>query len=249
MIKFFRNIRQKSLTENKFSKYLLYAIGEIVLVVIGILIALSLNNLNEDQKDESNRKIMLRALQSEFELNLSQLDDQIEDYNKNIHGAVSAMTKIKNESEMLADSTARKLVVEMGIIPSFDPRNGALRSSISSGHIQLIKTKELVDLLFGWEDNINDTDEWETIGREYELASRFFITKHIQAADYVSVYYPSIGNSHFESNYSKLFQNAEFEDYCTWKIAHATEILNGLGRVKDQNIKILDLIKKEIKIN
>jgi sensor domain CHASE-containing protein len=46
MIKFFRKIRQRLLTENKFSKYLIYAIGEIVLVVIGILIALSINNSN-----------------------------------------------------------------------------------------------------------------------------------------------------------------------------------------------------------
>ena len=47
MIKFFRKIRQRLLSENKFSKYLFYAIGEIVLVVIGILIALQVNNKNE----------------------------------------------------------------------------------------------------------------------------------------------------------------------------------------------------------
>jgi len=50
MIKFFRRIRQHLLTENKFSKYLIYAIGEIVLVVIGILIALQINNWNEERK-------------------------------------------------------------------------------------------------------------------------------------------------------------------------------------------------------
>jgi hypothetical protein len=50
MINFFRKIRQRLLTENKFSKYLLYAIGEIALVVIGILIALNINNKNEAQK-------------------------------------------------------------------------------------------------------------------------------------------------------------------------------------------------------
>ena len=57
MIKFFRKIRQKMLTENKFSKYLIYAIGEIVLVVIGILIALQINNWNNNRieyKLESN---------------------------------------------------------------------------------------------------------------------------------------------------------------------------------------------------
>jgi hypothetical protein len=47
MIKFFRKIRQGLLTENKFSKYFLYAIGEIILVIIGILIALYINNRNE----------------------------------------------------------------------------------------------------------------------------------------------------------------------------------------------------------
>ena len=46
MIKFFRNIRQNLLNEGKTTKYLKYAIGEIVLVVIGILIALQINNWN-----------------------------------------------------------------------------------------------------------------------------------------------------------------------------------------------------------
>ena len=50
MIKFFRHIRQRLISENRISKYLLYAIGEIVLVVIGILIALQINNWNEQNK-------------------------------------------------------------------------------------------------------------------------------------------------------------------------------------------------------
>ncbi|PIB39523.1 DUF6090 family protein [Maribacter sp. 4G9] len=53
MIKFFRKIRQQLLRENRFSQYLLYAIGEIVLVVIGILIALQIDNWNENRKLEA----------------------------------------------------------------------------------------------------------------------------------------------------------------------------------------------------
>ena len=49
MLRFFRQIRQRLLTENKFSKYLLYAIGEILLVVIGILIALQVDSWNEER--------------------------------------------------------------------------------------------------------------------------------------------------------------------------------------------------------
>lgn len=50
MIKFFRTIRQNLLSEGKTGKYLKYAIGEIILVVIGILIALQINNWNEERK-------------------------------------------------------------------------------------------------------------------------------------------------------------------------------------------------------
>jgi len=66
MIKIFRKIRQKLLTENKFSKYLLYAIGEIVLVIIGILIALNINNKNEIYKNE--RKFIFNLVQVSNEL-------------------------------------------------------------------------------------------------------------------------------------------------------------------------------------
>ena len=62
MIKFFRKIRQKLVSENKLSKYLLYAVGEIVLVVIGILIAISLNNSNQAQIRNSNSEEKLTKL-------------------------------------------------------------------------------------------------------------------------------------------------------------------------------------------
>ena len=52
MIKFFRQLRQKLLMENNNSKYFKYAIGEILLVVVGILIALQINNWNDDRKQK-----------------------------------------------------------------------------------------------------------------------------------------------------------------------------------------------------
>ena len=64
MIKFFRKIRQQLLQENRFSKYLLYAIGEIVLVVIGILIALQINNWNENRKVDGEIMKILTEIRS-----------------------------------------------------------------------------------------------------------------------------------------------------------------------------------------
>ncbi|UCD60783.1 MAG: hypothetical protein JSV59_13070 [Flavobacteriaceae bacterium] len=67
MIKFFRKIRQKLLSENKFSKYLLYAIGEIILVMVGILLALQVNNWNEERKDNKTRTEILTSLIGDLE--------------------------------------------------------------------------------------------------------------------------------------------------------------------------------------
>ena len=88
MIKFFRKIRQKLLKENRVSKYLLYAFGEIILVVIGILIALQINDWNEDRKNNNTEQKLLNALQMEFESNLKILEDNIQLNDSNINNSL-----------------------------------------------------------------------------------------------------------------------------------------------------------------
>ncbi|MFH6768800.1 DUF6090 family protein [Gaetbulibacter aquiaggeris] len=77
MIKFFRKIRQKLLAENKISKYLLYAVGEIILVVIGILIALQINNWNEINKTHIIEINTLKELRSDLEQNRIEINGHI----------------------------------------------------------------------------------------------------------------------------------------------------------------------------
>ncbi len=77
MIKFFRKIRQRLLSENKFSKYLLYAIGEIVLVVIGILIALSINKANDAEKQRLKEITLLTEMSKNLQIDYKDLDFNI----------------------------------------------------------------------------------------------------------------------------------------------------------------------------
>lgn len=73
-MKIFRKIRQKNLSENKFSNYFVYAFGEIVLVVIGILIALQINNWNQSKKDDHALKEYLVKIKSHTIEDLYKLD-------------------------------------------------------------------------------------------------------------------------------------------------------------------------------
>ncbi|MBO3118020.1 hypothetical protein J4050_14780 [Winogradskyella sp. DF17] len=75
MIKFFRRIRQQLLDENKTGKYFKYAIGEIVLVVIGILIALQINNWNENRKNEIAEADYYCRILEDFERNEKLIDE------------------------------------------------------------------------------------------------------------------------------------------------------------------------------
>ena len=95
MIKFFRHIRKKLLSENKFSKYLLYAIGEIILVVIGILIALQINNWNENKKERKLEQSTLIEIKNAMELDIQLLEEEIEHQLGNAQSATILLNHIK----------------------------------------------------------------------------------------------------------------------------------------------------------
>ena len=74
MISVLRKIRKKLLEQNRAQRYVLYAIGEIVLVVIGILIALAINNSNQRRVIEEKEQVYLKGLKEEFERDIKLRD-------------------------------------------------------------------------------------------------------------------------------------------------------------------------------
>lgn len=107
MAKFFRKDRKNNLTEGRMIKYLKYAIGEIILVVIGILIALQLNIKNEERKARATERALLAGLIDDlrsdstfYESRLLLFDDQIEFYNK-LHEICSRQDTIPSDTVSL----------------------------------------------------------------------------------------------------------------------------------------------------
>jgi len=143
MIKFFRKIRQKLLSENKFSKYLIYAIGEIFLVVIGILIALQINTWNEIQKTNRWEKRFLKDLRNELNNDFKQL---ISVYNMQMikgdanRKVLELIKTTKKEDKAIIDS-AYALSQEGNT--TFFPTTGVYDSALSAGKIENIKSDSL----------------------------------------------------------------------------------------------------------
>ena len=166
MIKFFRKIRQKLLNENKFSKYLIYAIGEIILVVIGILIALAVNTQNEQRKEIKQEQIILKQLNDDYKANLVQLENKIEMRNKIISQSLDILNMASNSSTISTDSLTIRFAT-LFMDPTFDPIDINLEST---GNIKLIRNDSLKRLLSHWTSDIKAYVESEQIQHEHYIS-------------------------------------------------------------------------------
>ena len=159
MIKFFRKIRQNLLSEGKTGKYFKYAIGEIILVVIGILIALQINNWNEQRKDRTKELIVLKQLQEDYQANLIQLEEKMATREKIIISAVALLEAFDYPQRANRDSIIKKIAI-IGNDPTFDPIQNDLNSA---ENIRLIRNVKLSRLLSNWSSDVVAVKEVEDV--------------------------------------------------------------------------------------
>ena len=149
MIKFFRKIRQKLVVENRFNKYLLYAIGEIILVVIGILIALQINNWNEKQKNKAFEEEILQQIQS----NLIKDKKTLEHIAFNFEKAVISSNKLLEGNWDSSQNDSLKFwLADIIQFDRFQPLTNAYEVAKSKG-LDLVSNKELRFLLGTYYDD------------------------------------------------------------------------------------------------
>ena len=151
MVNYFRNIRKKFAEENKPMKYLRYAIGEIVLVVIGILIALQINNWNEKQKNIKNEAELLTSLEKEILGNIKQLEAVKDAVNTFKMTSNKVLEKLESESSTFTTEEIRGVFNYYGAIID----SPILDEIIASNSTKLINRKDLItdlrDLQFSYQ--------------------------------------------------------------------------------------------------
>ena len=222
MFKFFRNLRRGFLEENRIGKYLKYAFGEVILVVIGILIALQLNNLNEQDKLRKAEKVLLEDLLEEMNFNLEEIERARQINSVNIEGTGEFLSLFPPEihQEKTDIEIALTLTKSLQEKTEFHPRF----SVINSGRLDLLSNNSLRNDLLRLPpsvDRFNDAERtviqirWECTQLVTEIGN---MRRNIDSIMDTSGWY-STPTSAFENTTRELFKSRVFENKLTLFLA------------------------------
>ena len=143
MLTFFRRIRKGLLDSGAASKYILYAIGEIALVVIGILIALQVNNWNEGIKESKQKVIILTNLKSDFEADISRLGNIVNFLDERRKGASLLLGYLRNLPVEIDSVNTLLLIDRVSLLFNFRPTLATYKEMQGAGTLGLIDSDTL----------------------------------------------------------------------------------------------------------
>ncbi|WP_445384461.1 DUF6090 family protein [Robiginitalea sp. IMCC44478] len=253
MLKFFRSLRQSLLAENKFNRYLLYAVGEILLVVIGILIAISIDNWNQERILKNEEQVALLNLKQDFEYNREALTKNIAITQKTIESNLQVLNYTGAKPKPETEDAFNILVNDVTVTSEFFPKNSFLDDLMNSGRLQIIRSAGLRDKLSSWKPIFDRIKEEERQTKSYSDPLLAFIIKNgswlnadeVATSETIKKYtFPKSG---FEVDNRNLLNYLEFENMIENLVIYHDRVLtsqkNGLKLVQE----IIGLINKEIR--
>ncbi len=145
----------------RLGRYLLYAVGEIILVVIGILIALSINNWNQNRIDGRKESLLLKEINAEFKYNKEELESTVRTYTLILNECDLLIKSFPiNQNEINKDTLSIALERIRNTI-SADLSMGSIATLMNTSSFEIISNNELRTLLIQWDDLISDYFERE----------------------------------------------------------------------------------------
>lgn len=248
MIQFFRRIRQKLLSENKFSKYLLYAIGEIVLVMIGILMALQVNTWNQERINAKEEQRIFQDLGEELQYNRFLVKNGTTKMAEVIGAAEGMLNKI-NTNNYPFDEDSFNQDIDKLTWAWVSGRPTTLYDVLSaSGDFDLISSPVLRKKLADFKRNQESLITFEASQNSFvDNQLRPFLNKNVDRTKVRSLYKTSElittnNSSVFPPNTTDLLQNREFANLLTDLIFFTKRIKENYGRLYNDIIEIDSLI-------
>lgn len=196
MIKFFRKIRFNLMSENKSGKYLKYAVGEIILVVIGILIALQINNWNENRKQNIKERFILERLLIDLNSDMDLVTYQIEKaklFNKQMMLCIDV---ILDKKQIALNQFVENLSPLLTIL-AFDQNRTTFDNIVSTGQIEFLQNQSVTDSIITYYNDGSNIG-WDSGVKEY---SRNIIAPYLMRFDHI----PPKPQTSYRENASREF--------------------------------------------
>ena len=253
MIKFFRKIRQNLLLEGKTGKYLKYAIGEIILVVIGILIALQINNWNELNKQRAKELQFLSNLKSDLIFEESELDRFIGIRESMVNSAQIALEHFNGKPveniQMFNFHT-----FNVGVWQEFQRNNNTFLELLNSGNLTIISNDSIKNGLLNLDlihKKIISNREHLRNDMEHYFYNPWFETVDLDPFAQSFVFYINKGEFDSEAKLSmeeidRLINDKVFKNGFVVSVFTNSLIIDDYKRMKELNKKVVELINKEI---
>ena len=159
MLKFFKKIRKRLVNQGRLKNYLLYAVGEIVLVVIGILLALQINNWNTERAEQNQMQEFAAALIQDLRTDIQETELRQDQMNKIIH-RMDSVRILTNKSEIADLQNIDLLCLTWNLYyRPFKWKRKTMEQLKSSASLRLIRSDSLLELIGEYDSFTNHLDE------------------------------------------------------------------------------------------
>jgi len=243
MVPFFRKIRKKMADDNKPIKYMRYAIGEIALLVIGILIALQINTWNEERKDSKKEFILLKQMKADFETNQQFIEEGLEEVK--IHTIMLQLTLNHTGPEVE--------MPEPEILDSIDNLNytslelvyGTINLNLTTYQKDILKNDTLKTLLSSFPGLYASYKEYELVSKEITLQQRHEHHKHVAILS-MRPDLQSMTQTPHKSDHLGWLRDRDYQNIVMDRLFQIESAADKLMAVRVTNEDILKLINHEI---
>ena len=167
--------------DKKTLKYARYAIGEIVLVMVGILLALQVSNWNEQRKNSNKEARVLQQIHLEFIANKAQLKEVVSYHKKALNGTEKILKLMPIDIEQVNIDSLGQYLRNTKYRWTFNPSQGTINTLTSTSSFNIISNMELRELLLQWDDMAKDYIEEEIASAEFSKN---------QYSDYLRPHFP-----------------------------------------------------------
>jgi len=222
MLRFFRHIRKSLMEQNKIRSYLFYAVGEILLVMIGILLALQVNNWNEERIAMEEEHFLLTSLKEDFNIRFLELQE-FKIARKNSIDTIYEINLVISEPTSLSESRMDTLIGTMSNALTFNDQFKTLDMLFTTGMINQLSNEELKRRLILWPQQVEEMMEEQREPVKGYSDTLFPLMRKYVAVRSVYENFSFRGYNMqkdqqvtFPSDYEGLIINPEFERYLAY---------------------------------